>query len=74
MREFEIILLQTQRFIDKASIEAYITYNNNSGHFLRIRQWGEGGGGIYKKGPYYTERREMIDGFLVTKYLVWYRI
>jgi hypothetical protein len=49
MREFEIILLQTQRFIDKASIEAYITYNNNSGHFLRIRQWGEGGGASTKR-------------------------
>ena len=26
-----------------------------------------GGGGIYKKGPYYTERREMIDSLLITK-------
>ena len=38
-----------------------------TGHFLRIRQWG----GIYKKGPYYTECGEMIDGLLVTKSLVW---
>jgi hypothetical protein len=44
---------------------------SSSGHFLRIRQWG---GGIYKKGPYYTECGEMIDGLLVTKGLVWYRI
>jgi hypothetical protein len=43
---------------------------NLSGHFLRIRQWGA----TYKKGPYYTECGEMIDGLLVTKRLVWYRI
>jgi hypothetical protein len=30
-----------------------------------------GGGGIYKKGPYYTECGEMIDGLLVIKSLVW---
>ena len=47
--------------------------DNGPGHFLRIRQWG-GGGGIYKKGPYYTEYGEMIDGLLLTKSLVWYRI
>jgi hypothetical protein len=33
-----------------------------------------GGGAIYKKGPYYTECGEMIDGLLVIKILVWYRI
>jgi hypothetical protein len=43
---------------------------NTPGHFLRIRQWGA----IYKKGPYYTECGEMLDGLLVTKGLVWYRI
>jgi hypothetical protein len=43
---------------------------NKAGHFLRIRQWG----GHLQKGPYYTERREMIDGLLVTKSLVRYRI
>ena len=31
-------------------------------------------GGIYKKGPYYTEYGEMINGLFVTKSLVWYRI
>jgi hypothetical protein len=45
----------------------------SAGHFLRIRQWG-GGGGINKKGPYYNECGEMLDGLLVTKSLVWYRI
>ena len=29
-----------------------------------------GGEGIYKKGPYYTECGEMIDGLLVIKSLV----
>jgi hypothetical protein len=47
-----------------------ITTNNRyvPGHFLRIRPWRGGGGGgggwgIYKKEPYYTECREMPDGY-----------
>ena len=30
--------------------------------FLRICQWGRGGGGIYKMGLYYAEYGEMTDG------------
>jgi hypothetical protein len=40
------------------------------GNFLRIRQWG----GHLQKGTYYTQCGEIIDGLLVTKRLVWYRI
>jgi hypothetical protein len=45
---------------------------SDTGHFLRIRQWG----GHLQKGTilYRVWRSEMIDSLLVTKSLVWYRI
>ena len=46
--------------------------DNGPGHFLRIRQWG--GGRHLQKGTILYPYGEMIDGLLVTKSLVWYRI